>query len=142
MEIKVSFKAIPFTVPDKVYIETPSPINDGSETIRTMVFESLNKKLAVNLQDLDEEVLNALCDQFRIDVFKAANKTITTITAAPKKIKIISCPASTYWYSDRIGEIFDVEHFNESSKTCQVKDIYRLDTGDGVVERGYYEVVE
>lgn len=141
MEIKLSFKIIPFAVPDKVYIETPSPINDGLEMIRTMSFGSPNKKIGMDLQYLDEEVLNALCDQFRIGVFAAANKKATEIKI-PKKIRIISCPVSTYWYSDRIGKIFDVNNFNEADKTCQIKDIYGLNTSCGIVEREDYEIVE
>ena len=56
----------PFNIPTKVYLDMPKPTTE--EPI------GLTNRLHMNLDQLTPELLDALCNQFRQDVFEFAGK--------------------------------------------------------------------
>jgi len=61
MEATILFKLAPITVPNYIFVEKNTEIEITPIT-------------SLRLQDLDAELLSALCDEFRTNVFKKAEK--------------------------------------------------------------------
>jgi len=67
MEIQVTVKIKPFTVPNYVLVDAkPRPRDEG--------FLAEDAKYA--LKDLSSEILNTLCEDFKKEVFKKAGKEL------------------------------------------------------------------
>jgi hypothetical protein len=63
----INFEIEPFSVPANVSIKFP--VSGKRE-------DSITKYPAVNLSDLSEETLAALCEEFTVAVFAAAGKSL------------------------------------------------------------------
>jgi len=63
----IKLKITPFTVPSEVLIQIPG---SGKRE------DGIQQPFAVDLSQLDEEILAALCEEFTTSVFMLAGKTL------------------------------------------------------------------